>query len=751
MKNIVFFLFFSLIVKANAQNTLSGIVTDGKAPIPFANIYLPSLKKGVTADFKGNFKFENLPAAAYKIKTSNIGYHTFDTLVVLSGVNLELTIRLKQNAKNLNEFVVTGTLRETSKDESPVSIDVISAKLFQKTSTPNLFEATAMVNGVKPQAACNVCNTGEIRINGLSGPYTLVLIDGMPIVSGLSSVYGLMGIPTGMISRLEVVKGPAAALYGSEAMGGVINVITKDACHDENKIFADYYISSWKEQNMDFSFKSKLNSKTAMLSGINAYWYNQKIDNNFDGFTDIAIQKRISAFNKIDFERENGLVSSIALRGILEDRWGGQTTWNETFRGTDSVYAESIKTKRAELIAKHQWKFNKDIYSQLSYNFHDQNSYYGLNPFMAKQSTGFIQTYWQKSFRRNDLLVGISYKNLWFDDNTPATASLLGNANEPKMMHTTGLFLQNEIKLDSLKKHVLLLGGRLDYNNVYELIPSPRLAYKYAPNANHIFRINAGTGFRIVNVFTEDHLALTGARKVLFMEKINPEKSYNAMLSYVYKMPFIKSSVIEWDASLFYYHFTNKIVADYDTDPNLIIYDNLKGHSFSRGAALSMAYEPGNKTRLSLGVCYTDVVNFENSNSLQKSSRQLFSPRWTGTYMISRAIDYKKSLKIDVSGNYTGSMRLPVLPDDYRPEYSTAFNIVNVQLSKLFVNKIEFYVGSKNMLNFLPKNPIMRPFDPFDKKVDDKINNPNGYTFDPSYAYASMQGRRYYVGFRLNF
>ena len=132
-----------------------------------------------------------------------------------------------------------------------------------------------------------------------------------------------------MINRLEVVKGPAAALYGSEAMGGVINVITKDACHDENKIFADYYLSSWKEHNIDFSFKSKLNSKIGMLSGINGYWYNQKTDNNSDGFTDIAIQKRISVFNKIEIEREIDLISSIAIRGILEDRWGGQTNWND--------------------------------------------------------------------------------------------------------------------------------------------------------------------------------------------------------------------------------------------------------------------------------------------------------------------------------------------------------------------------------------------------------------------------------------
>jgi outer membrane receptor for ferrienterochelin and colicins len=751
MRLIITIISFFFIINVQAQHLFSGTVSDGTSPIPFANIYITSLKKGTTADLKGKFKFENIPNGKHNIKCSNIGFTTFDTTIFVSENLNSIHIILNANAKHLKEFVVTGTLRETFKDESPVSIDVISAKLFQKTSTPNLFEATAMVNGVKPQSACNVCNTGEIKINGLSGPYTLILIDGMPIVSGLSSVYGLMGIPTGMIGRLEVVKGPAAALYGSEAMGGVINVITKDACNEEHKVFSDYYISSWGEQSLDFSLKSKITKNASMLTGLNGYWYDQKIDNNLDGFTDIAIQKRLSIFNKIDFARNAGLTSSIACRGIIEDRWGGQTNWTKDFRGTDSIYAESIKTKRLELISKHQWGINKNIFSQLSYNYHDQNSYYGKNAFMAWQSTGFVQTYWQKSFLNQDLLVGVSYKNTWFDDNTVATLNPEGLSNQPQMMHTAGVFLQDEIKLDSLKKHVLLVGARLDYNNLYHFIPSPRLAYKYSPNNKHIFRINAGTGFRIVNVFTEDHLALTGARNVVFVEKINPEKSYNALFTYLYKMPFFNSSVIEWDASLFYYHFTNKIVADYDTSPDFIIYDNLKGYAFSRGGSLSLAYEPYEKTRISFGVTYTDVINFEMINGEQEYLRQLFSPLWTGTYLISQAIDNKKSIKIDLSGNYNGPMRLPVFPNDFRPEYSPGFNLINMQISKTMDSKFEFYLGCRNLLNFLPKNPIMRPFDPFDKQVNDKVNNPNGYTFDPSYTYASMQGRRYYVGFRLNF
>ena len=130
--------------------------------------------------------------------------------------------------KTVGEVVITGTMKEVRKSDSPVPVEIITPKLFQKNPTPSLFDAVGMVNGVKPQINCSVCNTGDIHINGMEGPYTMILIDGMPIVSGLSTVYGLSGIPNSLVERIEIVKGPASSLYGSEAMGGIINVITKN-------------------------------------------------------------------------------------------------------------------------------------------------------------------------------------------------------------------------------------------------------------------------------------------------------------------------------------------------------------------------------------------------------------------------------------------------------------------------------------------------------------------------------------------
>ena len=143
-------------------------------------------------------------------------------------------------------------MKAVSKLESAVPVEIYTATFFKKNPTPNVFEALQNVNGVRPQLNCNICNTGDIHINGLEGPYTLVLIDGMPIVSGLSTVYGLSGIPNSLIEQVEIIKGPASSLYGSEAVGGLINIITK-LPENAPVFFVDSNINSWGEWNRYFS------------------------------------------------------------------------------------------------------------------------------------------------------------------------------------------------------------------------------------------------------------------------------------------------------------------------------------------------------------------------------------------------------------------------------------------------------------------------------------------------------------------
>ncbi|MEZ5015985.1 MAG: TonB-dependent receptor [Flavipsychrobacter sp.] len=736
-------------ISLSAQTVeVKGVVLNkhNKEPLPYSTIVLKGTAIGTQTDENGSFSLVIAEEEKQgSIIVSSVGFVS-DTITLTGRKYYSVNLRSKTGA--LNEVVVTGTMKEMSRMDSPIPVEVITQKYFRKNPTPSLFEAVGMINGVQPQISCNICNTGDIHINGMEGPYTMILIDGMPIVSGLSTVYGLSGIPNSIVDRIEVVKGPASSLYGSEAMGGVINVITKKP--SKAPLFSiDLMATSWEEYNADISAKYKLGKLQNML-GVNYFNYSTPYDKNGDGFTDVTLQNRISVFNKVNIERKSDRIASIAGRYVYEDRWGGQMNWDRSFRGTDSVYGESIYTSRWEVIGMYELPIKEKVITQLSYNWHDQNSYYGTTPYMANQQVFFAQVYWDKKVgTRHNLLLGASYRRTVYDDNTPATATSdsLSPQNMPAVTPLPGAYIQDEWTLDTKQK--VLIGYRYDYDKYHGSVHSPRLAYKLTPNKNNVLRASFGTGYRVVNLFTEDHAALTGARDVVIAEALRPERSYNSNLNYVLKIP-ADAFFVGIDVTGFYSYFTNKINGDFDTDPNKIIYDNLKGHAVSQGVSVNTDVTLNIPLKLSAGVTYMNVYQKEDDGmgNLVKT-RQMYAPEWSGNLVVTYTIP-KQRVVIDFTGKWTGPMRLPILPNDYRPEYSPLYCIANIQVTKKMRKGFEFYGGVKNLFNFIPKDPIIRPFDPFDKNVADPVGNPNGYTFDPTYNYASLQGTRGFVGIRYN-
>ncbi len=520
---------------------------------------------------------------------------------------LSLDIALTPNIESLEDIVVTGTLKPVSRLESPVPVEVYSPAFLQQNPTANIFEALSNVNGVRPQINCNVCNTGDIHINGLEGPYTLVLIDGMPIVSGLGTVYGLSGIPNSLIAQIEIVKGPASSLYGSEAVGGLINVITKHP-PAAPELVVDGFLTGWGEYNLDIGSKIELGEKTSLLLGLNYFNYDNPVDNNNDNFTDVTLQNRISVFQKWNLQRSMQREFSLAARFLYEDRWGGEMQWTPEFRGTDLLYGESIYTTRWELLGKYQLPTDLPLMFSFSYTDHDQNSVYGTLPYLAQQRIGFGQLTWGRKRKSHDLLFGTALRYNYYDDNTPATSGITGNI--PDNVWIPSLFAQDEITLG--EKHSLLLGSRLDYDNRHGTIFTPRVAYKWKLNDFDVLRINAGTGFRVVNLFTEDHAALTGARDVVITESLDPERSYNINVNYLKKVFSSEGVYLNFETSLFYTYFSNRILPDYETDPNQIIYGNLEGNSVSKGISGNLDLSLPNGLKILLGATVMDVSTEEN-------------------------------------------------------------------------------------------------------------------------------------------
>jgi len=724
-----------------SQNSfISGGISSDSEALSYVNIYLKKTKIGITSDENGFYELKNIPKGNYILVISSIGYQTKSVEIAIEN-NQKLTRNFSLSEDNsLDEIVISGTLRPVSKTASPVPVEVYSQTFFKKNPTPSIFESLQNVNGVRPQLNCNVCNTGDIHINGLEGPYTFVLIDGMPIVSGLSTVYGLTGIPQALIERVEVVKGPASALYGSEAVGGIINIITKKPSNSP-KLTTDTFASSWGETNTDIGLRYNLSEKTQGLLGVNYFNFQNRIDNNNDNFTDLTLQNRISFFNKINFERESNKVFTIAARYVYEDRWGGQIDWDKEFRGSDQIYGESIYTNRWETFGTYQLPTSENINFQFSANGHYQDSFYGTDAYTAEQLIGFGQFVYNKQIKENhDLLVGLAYRYTFYDDNTFATIDENEVVNQPSKNHLPGIFLQDEISLN--KQNKLLLGTRWDYNSAHGNIFSPRINYKWNSKDNaDIFRASVGNGFRIANIFTEDHAALTGAREVEFKGELKPETSWNANMNYVKKIN-TENTFITIDASTFYTYFNNRILPDYETDPNKIIYANLNGFSVSKGISLNTDILFTNGLAVNAGGTLMDVSVIENSIK----TRQLLTESFSGVWSIS--YKFNSSFSFDYTGNVYGPMHLPLLgKNDKRAAYSPWYSIQNIQITKKFSNSWKIYGGVKNLLNFTPAaNSINSADNPFDVGVDTK-QNPE-LAFDPSYVYASNQGIRAFVGLR---
>ena len=735
-------------LQTHAQTTLEGTITHAGQPVAFASVAVQGKALGTIVDSLGRFMFSALPVGKQTVLISAIGYKTYKQDITLTGNQAtRLDIALQEEAGQLNEVVVTGTMKEVSKLDSPVPVEVITQKFLYKNPVPSIFEALTYVNGVRPQLNCNVCNTGDIHINGLEGPYTMVLLDGMPIVSGLSTVYGLIGIPTSLIERVEIVKGPASTLYGSEAVGGLINIITKTV-EKAPKFSADVFSTNWRDMNLDLGLKFKASEKLSSLLGVNYFNYQNPIDNNGDGFTDLTLQHRISVFNKWSLQRKQNRQATLAVRYYYEDRWGGQMNWTPEYRGGDERYGESIFTKRFEAVGMYQLPTTEKLTFQYSLNSHNQNSVYGNTPYMASQRIAFGQLLWDKTVGKHSLLTGLPVRYTYYDDNTTATFNEV-TGNRPDRIFLPGIFIQDEI---TTGPHKFLLGARYDYNSRHGNIFTPRFAYKLTMNQTDALRFNVGRGYRVVNLFTEDHAALTGAREVIIKNELKPEQSWNANLNFVKKIV-TGNSFIGLDASIFYTRFSNRIIPDYDTDPNKIIYDNLDGYAEAKGISLNVDVNLYAPLKIVAGATLMDNIQVDEGVRIRPILNERFMGTWAVTYDFIRA-----GVTLDYTGNVYGPMRLPLLSEeDPRAEFSPVWSLQNIQVTKKFNDRLEVYGGVKNLLNFRPPaNSIARPGDPFDRNVqfgpDGQVmatpGNPYRLTFDPTYVYAPNQGIRGFLGLR---
>lgn len=748
MNNLIKLIFISLLVpsKAISQVEISGSVTGEGGPVPGATIQLMDTDFGTIADPEGSFTIRNVETGFYRLEVRSQGYKTQLIPLDIKGQSVtDLRVFLVESMLSMDEVVVTGTMSPTFVSQSPVKIEVVTSN-YLNTFTPaaatSIVEGISLINGIQEVVACGVCFTNSISINGLPGPYTAILMDGSPIYGNLASVYGLNGIPSMIIDRFEVIKGPSSTLYGSEAVAGVINIITKNP--ESQPIFsADVMGTSHLETFGNFSFAPKIGNSIGFL-GLNYAYISDFDDENADGFNDNINLDRISLFTKWNIHRPSGKAFTLSGKYYYEDRRNGveQFLVNKnyrTLRGSSEVYGESIYTKRAELFGSYE--ILASLKMDYSASTHRQNSFYGADFYGASQDIVFTNLIWQQEVKNHSITGGITSRYQSYDDNTIATES--DGKNVPDNQYIPGLFLQDEYMLND--KLTALGGARLDRYKDHGLIFAPRLSLKYKAGSWTTFRGNFGTGFRIVNLFTEDHAFVTGQREVVVSESLNPEESFNysTNLNHVY---IIGQSQGMIDIDAYYTYFTNKITPDY-SEANRITYANTDGHAISKGIGMNIQHEFTFPLAVNIGYNLQEVSETENGETRSIE----FAPSWSGVFTMNyqlKALD----LSIAYSANVTGSMSLPEVFDldengipisTSRPTQSQAFAIHNLQLSRDTRKRgLTIYAGLQNIFNF------KQPWSPLVGFNDPSTNMGFSSSFDTSYAYAPIHGREVYLGIR---
>ena len=726
------------------MGNLEGVITDDKSePIVGATIQLLGSYNGTVSNSNGKFILDGLPLGQTDVEIRSIGFKPTRLSTNITEGSF-LNVQLEKSTLTMGEVVVTGTMQPTFISNSPVKVDVVTSDYidtYLPSAATSIVEGISFVNGVQEVVACGVCFTNSLSINGLPGPYTTVLMDGAPIYGNLASVYGLNGIPSMIIDRFEVIKGPSSTLYGSEAVAGVINIITKRPS-EQPFVSLDIMGTTNLESFGNISMAPRIGKSNGFV-GINYGYIKNFTDNNNDDFGDMINLDRISLFTKWEIHRKSGLKFNIAGKYYYEDRRNGvkdfMTDRNyRSLRGSDEIYGESIYTERFEIFGTYQ--FSSNLKLDFSTNSHSQNSYYGSDFYKADQQIFFSNLIFDKSISNHLLMTGLTSRLQYYDDNTVATYNL--NTDSYTSQFIPGIFIQDEWNKNQF---TILAGARFDHYREHGYIFSPRLSTKYQIGDWTTIRSNFGTGFRIVNLFTEDHAAITGQRTVVINENLRPEESINMSfnLSHLYSVRPGQGMI---DIDVFYTHFKNKITPDYETNKNQILYSNVDGHAVSKGIGIALQHEFLFPISINAGLNRQKVVEVENSQSRDIE----FAPFWTGVVTANYKIE-KWNTIIAYSANWVGPMALPSVYDldengekfdTPRPIQSKSYSLHNIKWSINTKPGLMVYFGIQNLFNWV------QPFSPIAGTNDPNTNLGFSENFDTAYAYAPIHGRELFAGFK---
>lgn len=535
-------------------------------------IFLKGTSHGVSTDASGHYFLRNIKPGTYTLVMQSIGYRAEERKVTLVlGKTLEVNFEAVPDALGLDEVVVSANRQTTLRKEAPVLVSVLDDKLFKIANAVTVSQGLTFQPGLRVENDCQNCGFNQVRINGLDGRYSQILIDSRPSFSALAGVYGLEQIPANMVDRIEVIRGGGSALYGANAIGGVINIITKEPLFNSFNFTENLTLAGGRTPDNTVGFNGTIVGADGRIGGM-IFGQNRKRtpwDANGDGFSELGLLKSNAFGGRIFFRPTYQDKISIEGHFIKEERRGGDRF--DLPEHAASV-AESIGHNIYSVNAN--WNhFTEDRMGQLQVygaaEVIDRASYYGgigddnvgslghipLEEFGTNFGRTKSRTYvggvqYTHKFDRllfapARILVGAEYKYDSLKDNMPIRAWEKDEKTGESKNPPTNQYIHNGSQLAQIEWYnedfTVLLGGRLDEHSLVKteegaLLPifSPRATLRYNPTEHISLRATYAMGFRAPQVFDEDlHVAVVGgeSQRIVNRPGLKPEYSHNVTLS----------------------------------------------------------------------------------------------------------------------------------------------------------------------------------------------------------------------------
>ncbi len=730
---------------------LIGHVLDEKTGehLPYVNVQVKGTNIGTVTDESGHYFLKNLPLGRQIIVFSYVGYETEELPVnIEEGTTTELKATIRETSQQLNSVVVTANRYATKRQEAATIVNVLAPRMFETTAVTCAADVLSFQPGLRVDNTCSNCGKTELRINGLQGQYTQILMDNRPVFSSMAAVYGLEQVPTAMIDRIEVVRGGGSAMYGANAIAGVVNVITKEPVRN----FVNISNTSHLNEHAGYDIHTDLNASVMSENRkIGAYLFathrtRSEYDRDKDGFSELPKLRATTAGTRVFFKTSAYSKLTAEYHHTTDFRRGGN---NFDLEPHQADIAEQLRHNIDAGSLAFDWfsPDNKHFVSAYSAIQHiGRESYFGTGRDTAAYGrsndlTSITGLQYRFSYpcglAKGDLTVGAEYTYNGLHDR------MLGYHRDLKQdVHVAGVYAQNEWKGEQWS---VLVGARLEKHNfLAKPVCTPRATFRYTPVEGLVLRAGYSSGYRAPQAYDEDlHVAAVGGQVsfITLDPNLRPEYSHSATLSADWYKQFGK-----WEVNLtaegFYTYLQDIFMLremGRDAEGNLLFMRTNASAAWVGGMNIEGKVNYGSLFSFQIGYTYQQSRYTEAqqwSPTVAANKRMLRTPDHYGYVLVD--VTPVKDFTISVNGKATGSMLVPHLAGYVAEDEEVAVPsfwelgirlAYDVHLYKHYC--LEISGGVKNIL------------DQFQRDLD------KGEFRDASYIYGPSMPRTYFVGLSL--